>query len=313
MGSLDTLEQSTTKPRTASLTVIQGDNYEIHNLSSATMPQIEDNYVSLVFTDPPYFIDGMGNDWDNGKLHKRTKPGVVGGIPAGQKFDPQQGVRLQEFLTQVGKECYRVLKPGGFMLCFGQPRLIHRTGMALETAGFEIRDVVAWAYEGQAKAFTQDHFVHKMNITEAEKQRIIKELNGRKTPQLKPRMELIVIAQKTKEGTFVDNWLKHKAGLINVANPLIEPDSFPANIVPCKKPKEKYGHMTVKPVDLCRHLIRIFSSPDDVVLDPFMGTGTTAVATLQENRQCLGYELDKDMMAVIERRINERQTQATLV
>lgn len=271
------------------------------------MPQINNSEVSLIFTDPPYFIDGMDNKWNNTKLHSRVKKGVVGGIPAGQKFDPEQGHRLQEFLGEVGEECHRVLKPGGFMLCFGQPRLIHRTATALEQSGFEIRDMAAWRYEGQPKAFSQNHFVRKMKITEKEKQEIIEKLEGRKTPQLKPRMEFIVIAQKPREGTFIENWLKYKTGLIDVSNPLIEPDLFPANLIPCKKPREKHGHMTVKPVGLCQHLIRIFSRKGDVVLDPFMGTGTTAVAALNESRHCLGYELDTDMISVIKSRINERR------
>ena len=285
---------------------VEGECYRIYNQSCLTMSQIDDSEVSLVFTDPPYFIDGMDEKWNNAKLHSRVKPGVVGGIPAGQKFDPEQGVKLQRFLEVVGEECYRVLKPGGFMLCFSQPRLVHRAAMALEQSGFEIRDMAAWQYEGQPKAFSQDHFVRKMNITEQKKRSILKKLEGRKTPQLKPRMETIVIAQKPKEGTFVDNWIKHKTGLIDVSNPLIEPEYFPANIIPCKKTREKHGHMTVKPVILCQHLIRIFSSKGDIVLDPFIGTGTTAVAALKELRKCIGYEIDTDMISIIRSRINGR-------
>ncbi len=308
MSSVATIGKAVTRT-TKRKGVVEGEGYRFYNKSCLKMPQIADEEISLVLTDPPYFIDGMDNTWDNRKLHSRVKKGVVGGIPAGQKFDPQQGVNLQKFLTKVGKECFRVLKPGGFMLCFSQARLAHRTAIALENVGFEIRDMIAWRYEGQPKAFTQDHFVRKMNITEQEKQEIIRELGGRKTPQLKPRMELIALAQKPKEGRYIDNWLKYKTGLIDVTDPLIEPDYFPANIIPCKKPREKHGHMTVKPVDLCRHLIRIFSSTGDTVLDPFLGTGTTAVAALNENRKCLGYELDGAMLGVIQKRVNVQNIQ----
>ena len=286
--------------------ILEGAGYRIYNTRCEKMPQIADREVSLVLTDPPYFIDGMDDNWDNEKLHNRVKKGVVGGIPAGQKFDPQQGVRLQKFLTKVGKECFRVLKPGGFMLCFSQARLIHRTSMALESIGFEIRDMIAWRYEGQPKAFSQEHFVRKMDMPEERKKEIIKELNGRKTPQLKPRMELIVLAQKPKEGTFIDNWLQHHTGLIDVSNPILESDSFPANVIFCKKPTKKYRHMTVKPLDLCRHLVRIFSSVGDTILDPFIGTGTTALAALKEKRKCIGYEIDSKMMPVISSRIYAR-------
>ena len=312
MMGLDTRGKKVVKKSEPRGDIIKGDSYAFYNESCVKMPQISDNDISLILTDPPYFIDGMDDGWDNAKLHKRVKAGVVGGIPAGQKFDINQGVRLQKFLTKVGKECYRVLKPGAFMLCFSQARLVHRTAIALEDVGFEIRDMLAWQYEGQAKAFTQDHFVRKMNISEAKKEAIIKELNGRKTAQLKPRMELIVMAQKPKVGTYVDNWLKYKTGLINTDNPLLEPSMFPANVIPHKKPKNRYNHMTVKPVNLCRHLIRIFSSDGDKVLDPFLGTGTTAVAGLLENRYCLGYEIDKSMIEIIKERVDANKVQTAL-
>ncbi len=269
------------------------------------MRSLGDNTVSLVLTDPPYFIDGMGDDWDHKKLRRRTKPGVVGGIPAGQKFDPQQGINLQQFMIPVAEECLRVLKPGGFMLCFSQPRLVHRTAMAIESAGFEIRDMLGWQYEGQAKAFTQDHFVRKMDISEQNKEEIITKLEGRKTPQLKPQMELIVLAQKPREGTFVENWLEHETGLIDTLNPLINPNKFPGTLIPCAKPRDRHNHMTVKPVELCRHLIRIFGGRRDggSVLDPFTGSGTTGVAALCEGWNFVGYEIDTEMADIAEERI----------
>lgn len=47
--------------------------------------------------DPPYFIDGMGDDWGKDNLDtKAKKAGVIGGLPVGMKFDPQQGIRFQE-------------------------------------------------------------------------------------------------------------------------------------------------------------------------------------------------------------------------
>ena len=95
------------------------------------------------------------------------------------------------------------------MLCFSQNRLVHHAAISIEQAGFEIRDVLAWRYEGQAKAFSQDHFIKKRkDISDVEKQRLIRKLDGRKTPQLKPQCELIVLGMAPKEGTFVDNYDK---------------------------------------------------------------------------------------------------------
>ena len=263
-----------------------------------------ENEVSLILTDPPYFIDGMGGDWDTAKIKRRVKPGVVGSLPAGMKFSSQQGKDLQQFLTPIAIEWLRVLRPGGFCLVFSQNRLVHRTAMALEDAGFEIRDVLLWRYEGQAKAFTQDHFVLKRDLPIEEKDRLIKKLGGRKTPQLKPQGEMIVLAQAPREGTFVDNWDKWETGLIDVANPHIGSDKFPGTVIPAKKPAIRHGHMTAKPVALLRHLTRIFSAPGSLVLDPFAGSGSTGEAALLEKRSFLGFEIEPDMAAQAQERMD---------
>ena len=269
------------------------------------MKYLYENSISLVLTDPPYFIDGMGEDWDTEKLKSRVKNGVIGGLPVGMKFDPKQGHDLQSFLTPIAMEWIRVMRPGGFCLVFSQNRLVHRTAISLEDAGFEIRDVLLWKYEGQPKAFTQEHFIKKRNIPNDEKERLIRKLGGRKTPQLKPQGEMIVLGQAPREGTFVDNYDRWETGLIDVKNPFIEKDQFPGTVIPVNKPRQRNGHMTEKPVDLLRHLIRIFSVPQSLVLDPFAGSGSTGVAAKLEDRGFIGYEIETEMAIRADQRIKE--------
>lgn len=249
----------------------------------------------------------MDNNWDSQKLKRRVKPGVIGSLPAGMKFSTEQGRSLQHFLHPIAKEWLRILRPGGFALVFSQNRLVHRTAIALEDAGFEIRDVLLWKYEGQAKAFTQDHFVRKSKLDEMEKERLIKKLGGRKTPQLKPQGEMIVLAQAPREGTFVQNWDKWETGLIDVTDPYIDKGRFPGTVIAVSKPKKRYGHMTAKPVSLLRHLIRIFCAPDALVLDPFAGSGSTGVAALLEGREFLGFEVEAEMAKIANERIRRRK------
>lgn len=268
------------------------------------MSDMRDSSVSLIVTDPPYFIDGMGDDWDRGVLERRAQGcGVVGSLPVGMKFDRSQGQRLQEFMRPIAVEWLRIIRPGGFVLCFSQNRLAHHCAMAIELGGFEIRDMLAWRYEGQAKAFSQEHFIRKRNIPQAEKDRLIAKLGGRKTPQLKPQCEMIVLAQAPRDGTFVDNWDKWETGLIDPSSPVIEPSRFPGTVIPARKPRERHGHMTAKPVDLLRHLIRIFSPEGAVVFDPFAGSGSTGVAARVEGRSFVGMEIDADMALLAEQRI----------
>lgn len=265
------------------------------------------NSIDACITDPPYFIDGMGTDWDIGKLEYRiSKSQVVGSLPVGMKFDPKQGVKLQEFMTEVATEVFRVLKPGAFFLCFSQGRLYHRMAIALEDSGFEIRDQLIWRREGQAKAFSQDHFIDNMNIPKEEKEKIKASIDGRKTPQLRGISESIVLAQKPKEGTFVSNWLKYGVGLINVtATP-----NFPSTIFDIPKPnkaeKEGSNHPTMKPVALMEQLIQVFTKPNDTILDCFMGSGTTGVACRETNRSFIGIEINESYFREAEDRIRGR-------
>ena len=269
------------------------------------MPGMEPRSVSLILTDPPYFIDGMDDGWNHRKLRSRVKKGVIGGIPVGMKFTPEQGRNLYKFLLPVAQEWARIIKPGGFVLCFSQPRLVHRMAAAIEDAGFEIRDLLAWRYEGQAKAFSQDHFVRRFPVSEAEKKRIIRALGGRKTPQLKPQMESIVLAQAPRTGTYVDNWLQHEVGLIDLSDPVLDADRCPGTVIAAKKPRQRHGHMTAKPVDLLRHLIRIFTAQGErsLVFDPFAGSGSAGEAALLEGRKFFGFEIDPAMARVAEHRI----------
>ena len=268
---------------------------------------IASNEISLIVTDPPYFIDGMDDGWDSQKLSRRLRPGgVVSSLPIGMKFDRRQGQRLQSFLTPIAEEWLRILRPGGFVLCFSQNRLVHRAAVAIEDAGFEIRDLLVWRYEGQAKAFSQEHFIRKRKIPEQEKRRLIEKLGGRKTPQLKPQCEQVIVAQAPREGTLVDNWDRYETGLIDVSNPHVENGRFPGTVIAVPKPKDRHGHMTTKPVPLLRHLIRIFSAPGALVFDPFAGSGSTGVAAVLEDRKFLGAEIDPAMAKRAAQRISKK-------
>jgi site-specific DNA-methyltransferase (adenine-specific) len=254
--------------------------------------------IHLIVTDPPYFIDGMGDDWDNAALQvKAAKAGVIGSLPVGMKFDPAQGKNFQRFMEQVSLEAFRILKPGGFFISFSQARLYHRLGVAVEDAGFEIRDMLGWVYAGQAKAFSQEHFVRKNKaLTASEKESIIQRLAGRKTPQLKPCIEPMTLAQKPRLGTFVENWLAYETGLVDTSQSL--DGKFPGNLMQVPKPrKDEKGegntHLTVKPVALVEHLVRLFSKEGQTVLDPFAGSGSHGVAAVNAGRSFLGFELER--------------------
>lgn len=76
-------------------------------------------------------------------------------------------------------------------------------------------------------------------------------------------------------------------------------------VMPFVSGKEKVPHPTQKPVALMRHLCTLFTDEGDVVLDPFMGSGSTGVACVRENRQFVGIEINPDYHALATQRVRE--------
>jgi len=83
------------------------------------LKELEDNSIDSVVTDPPYEIGFMGKGWDDSGIANNP---------------------------QLWKEVLRVLKPGGHLLSFSHSRTYHRQAVAVEDAGFEIRDQIMWIY-----------------------------------------------------------------------------------------------------------------------------------------------------------------------
>jgi len=254
-------------------------------------------------------LDNLDDNWDDKEIKKsKAKAGLVGGLPVGMKFDPKQGIAFQKFFEEVSKEIYRVLAPGAFFISFSQPRLFHRMAIATENVGFEIRDMFAWHYtkKAQFKAFSQNHFVDKMQISAKQKKKMKRQLMGRKTAQLRPQFESLMLAQKPKEGTHIDNWLKWKTGLIDSTKSL-NGGASPSTIMPVEKPiKDVYNdHLSVKPVQLLVHLIELFTIGGQTVLDPFIGSGSTAIAALRTGRSCIGIEINSEYIKIAQKRLSE--------
>ena len=158
------------------------------------------------------------------------------------------------------------------------------------------------------------HFVKKMNIPNRQKNAIIRELRNRKTPQLRPQFETLMLEEKPRKGTFIDNWIKYKAGLIDVTKGLN--GASPTTLMTVEKPiKEPYNtHLTVKPIRLLMHLIELFTMGGQTVLDPFIGSGTTAVACVKTGRHFIGIEKEQKYVDIANKRIKDelRQTKLNL-
>lgn len=286
------------------------------------MKKLPDNSIDMVCTDPPYFLDGLGSDWDKVKIDKKGSSSMVGNLPKGMKFDRNQSKKFFEFYRKVSVEIFRVLKPGGAFISFSSPRLYHSMAMAVEDAGFEIRDMLGWIYtQSQVKAFTQNHIIEKdKNKTREEKDALKEKCKDWRTPQLKPAIEPMCLAVKPIEKRYIDNFEKYGTGLMNTSEETKVCGKFPSNIMttqdevlngifmvpkPNKKDKDDFNtHLSVKPVELITHLIKLFTTENAVVLDPFIGSGTTAIAALSCKRQYLGYDINQEYIDISQKRIS---------
>jgi len=298
--------------------ILEGDALELFK-------KIPDNSIDLVLTDPPYFLDKLDSNWDLEEVNSKKNMKVITSLPAGMKFSREQGVNLYNWYSMIAKEVHRVLKPGGYFFTFSSPRLYHRTASAVDDAGFEIRDAFLWLYtQSQAKAMGLDHVIKKRkDLSDEQKEALSNKLDGWKTPQLKSNYEPIVFGRKKTEGNNLDNVLKYEVGLLNT-NVTTGDDMFPSNVIstdpisddidrafliskPSKKEKGEYNfHKTVKPIEICVHLIRLsVLSEDAIVLDPFMGSGTTAVATKILGLNYLGFEINKEYIEIANKRLDE--------
>lgn len=206
-----------------------GNKWKIYNGNMLDMREvIEDGSIDSIVTDPPYELNFMGKGWDN------------------------SGIAFQ---SDTWRRCFDALKSGGYLLAFGGSRTFHRIAVAIEDAGFEIRDTIMWLYgSGFPKSMNIGLAIDKKNGIESkvvgtqtvpdirgdafgtmnEKQggsyknitRDIKqaqnEWQGWGTA-LKPSYEPIIIARKPCEGSCTDNVLKYGVGGINIDECRVEP------------------------------------------------------------------------------------------
>ena len=136
-----------------------------------------DNSIDHIITDPPYLIDFMGKGWD-------SKDNIAGN-------------------PEFWKECLRVVKPGGYCLSFGHSRTHHRIMIALEDAGWELRDCLMWLY---GSGFPKSQDLGK---------RAGEEWKGWGNA-LKPAYEPIIMARKPFKGSLTNNVLEFGTGGLNI-------------------------------------------------------------------------------------------------
>lgn len=312
-----------------------------HGDCRRVLPHLGAASVDAIVCDPPYELGFMGKHWDS----------------TGVAYD-----------VAVWSQCLRILKPGGYLLAFGGARTYHRMACAVEDAGFEMRDPIAWIFgQGFPKAktnlkpaFEPIAFARKpsklgvapLNIDAC---RVVRRpgdrtdyglangaaagigyhgLDGR-TPydgsdgRWPPNVALdeSQAAELDKQtGVSRDGVAVQRNGggqrIFNQGDGLTRADQgyggeggasrfFPVFRYQAKAPTSERprdgetAHLTVKPLDLMRWLVRLVTPPGGTVLEPFAGSGTTAEACVIEGFQCIAIEREADYMPLIVNRLSK--------
>jgi len=303
--------------------------------------------VDSVVTDPPYHLTSIVKRFskasvdDNTYTSEKVRSGADGYsrlIRTGFMGKEWDGGDIA-FRPETWKLAYELLKPGGHLLAFSASRNYHRMAVAIEDAGFEIRDQLMWLY---GSGFPKSH-----------------NLGDGWGTALKPAHEPIVMARKSIEGTNKNNREKYGTGGINIDECRVESERYPANVMHdglkedwarffyCPKTsgsernqglddfetkmmgmsngaqskgegydkgqgiglnkviERKNTHPTVKPVELMKYLCRLVTPKGGIVLDPFMGSGSTGMAAKDEGFDFIGIEREKEYFEICKSRIEK--------
>ena len=224
---------------------------------------IPESSVDLIFADPPYFLSNGGITCHAGRMVSVNKGA----------WDKSRGPDANhEFNRAWLAACQRVLKPNGSIWVSGTAHVIHSVGFAMQQLGFKLLNDISWVKPNPPPNLSCRYFTHAT--------------------------ETIIWAAKNARSrhTFHYKLMKEQSGGKQMKSVWTIP--------PPERWEKKFGkHPTQKPIALLERILLASSNEGDLVLDPFLGSGTTLVAALRLSRRALGADLNVEFIQLSLRRI----------
>jgi len=228
----------------------------------ALLPLIPDESVDVIFADPPYFLSNDGITCHAGRMVSVNKG----------RWDKSQGpLADHEFCLRWLDECRRIVKPTGSVWVSGTMHIIHSVGFAMQRLGYKLLNDITWVKPNPPPNLSCRYFTHAT--------------------------ETVLWARKSEKARHTFNYRLMKA--INGGKQMKSVWEIGA---PGKDEKVFGKHPTQKPVALLERIIAASSNENDLVLDPFSGSGTTGIAAARMNRKFVGIEVEKGYLETAEKR-----------
>ncbi len=290
--------------------IIQGDCISV-------MSEMPHDSIAACITDPPYNYEFIGRNWDDKEISRRLDRikdsktliknipyggGLAGGVRNARWYKRNQDnvIEYTDWCKEWGKALFKVCKHGAPVAVFNSTRTIAHVQVALEEAGFYTRDILVYRrHSGIPKGLNLKRKLEKMGHPDAER------WDGWHTC-FRNEWESIVLVQKPLLKNYWETLQKTGVGVFKTIN---EDGSFQSNILEgyYSKSEKKYAHCTVKPLELIKKLIvtLVPKSEDNIVFDPFAGSGTTLVAAKQLGYHYTGIEIEGEYVGIIKDRLAE--------
>ncbi|ARQ05705.1 Methyltransferase [Macrococcoides canis] len=284
------------------------------------LKKFPENFFASCVTDPPYNYEFIGHKWDseesNRRMERTKNPNsktLINHVPYGSglaggtrnkkwyKKNRDNILEYQKWIEAWGNELFRVLKPGAIIMVFNSTRTISHVQVALENSGFYARDIIVCKKpSGIPKGLNVEKKLEKINHPNPE------EWKGWHSA-LRNEWEAVCVLQKPLINNYINTLQLYSVGLFKTKNH--DTDSFQSNIIENYKREKKdvYNtHPTVKSLELMNKLVSL-STPikeENIVLDPFCGSGTTLLAAKNLGLKYVGIELNEEYIDIANKRLN---------
>lgn len=268
----------------------------VHYKDARDMGEVDDNSVRLIITSPPYWNikDYSLNGTQDAQCSEKIE-GQIGDIKSYENY-------INEMLI-VWKECERVLKPNG-KLCINVP-LMPAKKEELTTHYnrhlFDINSDIEQSILHKTNLFLYDMFI--WNRTNSSKNLMFGSYPYPANFYALNNVEFLTLYVKDGKPDVIDKDVKEKSKLSQTE--FVEFTKQVWNLpVPNKADKAFGKHTAIMPKKIVERLTKLFSFYEDIILDPFCGSGTTLEVAQRFGRKYIGYEIYKHYEKVINNKLN---------